>query len=213
MARCQADIAHSPSAAEARLDALLQQYGALIAWAVRRVAGRGGQPDVDDIRQNVVMALWSQLQRGRTISYPTAYIHRIAVRETVRAVARARAHAGEPLGDQVGDAAPGEFNDPARRREHRDALRAAVASLPLDRRRAVQGHLAGFSVHELMDLYDWPYQRARNLIARGMADLRVDVRARLDGVAGQGQGGEVPAASQARARSGPAAAQSWASAR
>lgn len=212
MARRPADAALSPSPAEARLDALLQQYGALIAWAVRRVAG-GRQPDVDDIRQNVVVALWSQLRRGRAIAYPPAYIHRIAVREAVRAVARARAQRGEPLDDEVADAPLGAADDPAQRREHRDAVRAAVASLPLDRRRAVQGHLAGFSVHELMDLYDWPYQRARNLIARGMADLRVEVRARLDGVAGQGQGGEVPAASQARARSGPAAAQSWASAR
>ena len=47
-----------------------------------------------------------------------------------------------------------------------------------DRARAVRGHLAGFNVEELMTLYGWTYQRARNLIARGMADLRTELRAK-----------------------------------
>jgi len=214
VARGPADLALSPpSPADARLDTLLHQYGSLIAWAVRRVAGPGGHQDVDDIRQNVVVALWTQLRRGRTIAHPTAYIHRIAVRETVRAVALARLQSGEPLGDDVANVAACESDDPAQRRERRDAVRTAVAALALDRRRAVQGHLAGFSVHELMDLYGWSYQRARNLIARGMADLRAALRARPDGAPADGQGRAAAAAAQARARSGPAPAQSWASAR
>jgi DNA-directed RNA polymerase specialized sigma24 family protein len=47
-----------------------------------------------------------------------------------------------------------------------------------DRARAVKAHLAGFSVEEIMALCGWPYQRARNLIARGMADLRLALRER-----------------------------------
>ncbi len=214
MAHGPADVGTSPPPpAEARLEALLQQYGSLIAWAVRRVAGPACQHHMEDIRQSVVVALWTQLRRGRTIAYPSAYIHRIAVRETVRAVARARAQSGEPLGDDIDHTAMDEPDDPALRREHRDAVRAAVTALTLDRRRAVQGHLAGFSVHELMDLYGWSYQRARNLIARGMADVREGVRARLDGALAGDQGCGMPAAAQARARSGPAVAQSVASAR
>ncbi len=68
--------------------------------------------------------------------------------------------------------------DDVRRREQRQALRASLETLAPDRARAVKAHLAGFSVEEIMALCGWPYQRARNLIARGMADLRVALRER-----------------------------------
>jgi DNA-directed RNA polymerase specialized sigma24 family protein len=36
----------------------------------------------------------------------------------------------------------------------------------------VRAHLAGFQFQEIMIRFGWSYQRARNLISRGMADLR-----------------------------------------
>jgi DNA-directed RNA polymerase specialized sigma24 family protein len=40
----------------------------------------------------------------------------------------------------------------------------------------VRAHLQGLSVAEIMALYGWSYQKARNLIARRMADLRGALR-------------------------------------
>jgi len=58
----------------------------------------------------------------------------------------------------------------------------SLKTLSGDRRRAVQAHLAGFSVREIMEMFDWTYNRARNLIARGMVDLRRGLRMRgIDG--------------------------------
>lgn len=204
-------MAPAPAEAEARFEALLQQYGALIAWAVRRAAGSAADHDTEDIRQNVVVALWTQLKRGRTITHPTSYLHTIAVRETVRAMARVRAQSGEPLGDDIG-AAAGDPLDDLTRREHREAIRAAVTALSRDRRRAVQGHLAGFSVRELMDLYGWSYQRARNLVARGVADLRAALCERAPGESGTGYLPDAVSASQARRAAGPSLAHSRSSA-
>ena len=46
----------------------------------------------------------------------------------------------------------------------------------------MRAHLAGFDVQEIIGMYGWPYQKARNLIARGMADLRAALRRRgIDG--------------------------------
>jgi DNA-directed RNA polymerase specialized sigma24 family protein len=63
-------------------------------------------------------------------------------------------------------------------RERREALAAALAGLAPDRARAVRAHLAGWSVQEIMELTGWTYQRTRNLVARGMADLRSALLAR-----------------------------------
>jgi DNA-directed RNA polymerase specialized sigma24 family protein len=67
-------------------------------------------------------------------------------------------------------------------RELKQQVEVALASLGDDRRRATRAHLAGFQVTEIMGMYGWTYNRARNLIARGMADLRRELRARgIDG--------------------------------
>ena len=63
-------------------------------------------------------------------------------------------------------------------RESGGQLHREIESLSPDRRKAVRAHRAGFGVREIMELQYWPYHRARNLIARGMADLRRGLRKR-----------------------------------
>lgn len=58
-----------------------------------------------------------------------------------------------------------------------EKVESALSALPREREQAVRAHLAGFTVAELMALHDWPYHKARNLIARGLADLRELLRA------------------------------------
>ena len=165
------------ASAETKLTALVHDYGRLIAHAIRRVLGPAGLPDAPDIEQQVHMALWQQLRREQAIEYPASYVYKAAVREAVRAVRRYRARAEEPL-----ELAPLQIAGPATRadrltdaRRVQDALAEALGAMAPDRARAVRGHLAGFNVEELMKLYGWTYQRARNLIARGMADLRTEL--------------------------------------
>ena len=42
----------------------------------------------------------------------------------------------------------------------------------------MRAHLAGFDVREVMSMNGWPYQKARNLIARGMSELRAALQER-----------------------------------
>ena len=163
------------------LEALVARYAALIRRVVAQVAGPHAATIGDDVEQRVMVALWRQLEREQTIRYPASYIYRIAVRETVRAV---RAHArstASPIPDDI--VAPESGPDQAVcAQEKAEAVERSIRSLKVDRRRAVRAHLAGFTVEEIMRMYGWPYQTARNLIARGMNDLRILLRA--DGIDG-----------------------------
>lgn len=171
------DAAHP----DARFEALVRDYGRLIRHAIRRAARTDAPRLGDDIEQLVLVSLWQQIAREQTIEHPASYVYRAAVRETVRAIRRDRAQAAMavPVGEQVEHLMTGATqDDDVQRREQRAALRASLETLAPDRARAVRAHLAGFSVQEVMALCGWPYQRARNLIARGMADLRVALRER-----------------------------------
>jgi RNA polymerase sigma factor (sigma-70 family) len=165
-------------AEQAALEQLIRDYGRLIRHAIWRAGGAESVAIADDIEQNVIVNLWQQIAREQTIEHAASYVYKAAIRETVRAVRRERARSGAgPLPERV-SATTGDPEAVILARERREALTAALASLAPDRGRAVRAHLGGWSVQELMGLTGWSYQRARNLVARGMADLRAALIAR-----------------------------------
>jgi RNA polymerase sigma factor (sigma-70 family) len=158
--------------AHARFEDLVRQYGRLIASVVARVGGARASLIREDIQQQVLIGLWRQVEREQTIEHPASYVYRAAVRETVRALRREAAREAEPLeGDEAPERAAGPYESVVAS-EQASRLEEGLAALAPDRARAVRGHLLGFEVAEIMRMYGWPYQKTRNLIARGMADLR-----------------------------------------
>jgi RNA polymerase sigma-70 factor (ECF subfamily) len=166
--------------AHARFAALLQDYDRLIRGIVGRVGRRLGLTrdnflTREDIEQEVRLDLWKQVARGQQIDYPASYIYRATLRETLRMVRRNVARemvSIESTGaaDQLVDAVD-PFHALAAKEQFREII-LAVRCLAPDRQSAVRAHLTGFGFHEIMGLYGWSYQRTRNLISRGMADLR-----------------------------------------
>jgi RNA polymerase sigma factor (sigma-70 family) len=156
-------------------DLLIKRYARLIKAVVARVKGRVDE----DVEQKVAIALWNRVKAEQTIEHPASYIYRCAVRETVRAMKQEREDAPFEGAEQVAAGSPTPHEEAAAR--ELGALTARrLGELGDERRRAAQAHLAGFEVTEIMTMYGWSYQKARNLVARGIADLRARLRA--DGV-------------------------------
>jgi RNA polymerase sigma factor (sigma-70 family) len=166
---------------QTELESLVRRFSALVRAVAARIGGRQGRQIAEDVEQHVFLNIWKQLQREQIIDNPGSYIYRCAVRETIRLLqAERRSNVGDELPAE--DVAAPSAVDVAAVREQRELLAEALKSLPIDRRRAVQGYLAGFSIPELMKMYGWSYERARNLSARGMADLRAALKTRgIDG--------------------------------
>ena len=175
-------MAGPPGGAE--LEDLVRRFSRLVRSVAARVGGSRGRQLAEDVEQEVFLSIWKQLEREQSIDNPSSYVYRSAVRETIRLLNRDRQ--GDTTMDEdtaaaVTDRAP----TPADRLvagERGRVLADAIRSLPIDRRRAVQAYLAGYSVPEVMQMYGWSYERARNLSARGMADLRTALKDRgIDG--------------------------------
>lgn len=165
---------------EDTLEDLVRRFSSLVRAAATRVGGSAGLHLADDVAQQVFVNIWRQLDREQTIVDPRSYVYKCAVRETVRLL---QAEGRRPTVDLEEVAA--EPQDTGRSPEDElaaqdtaAALAAALDTLAPDRRRAAEAHLQGYDVAEIMRMYGWPYQRARNLIARGMADLRAALAAR-----------------------------------
>jgi RNA polymerase sigma factor (sigma-70 family) len=167
-----------PGTADQRLEGFLAAHGSLIRRVVLHVAGSSGQAIRDDVQQDVLIALWGRLQREQSLDLTPSYVYKATVRETLRALRRQAVRPEVPMAPGMDRQAGEGPLEVLARRESREAIAAGLGTLAPERQRAVRLHLLGFTVDEIMRMCDWPYQKARNLIARGIADLRTTLRER-----------------------------------
>ena len=173
-------VTERPADPATRFDALLAQYDRLIRAIVARLGRRFGvRRDSflvqEDIAQEVRFDLWKQVARGQVIDFPATYIYKATIRETVRALRRMTTREMESIDEDGNAGAVVDGADPFKilaAKEQFKAILAGVRALPPERQAAVRAHLEGFQAQELMVMHGWSYQKARNLVARGMADLR-----------------------------------------
>ena len=158
------------------LERLVRDYSRIIRSAVAKVAGRRHLADrvVDDVEQEVRIALWKRLRGEQPIEHPSSYVFKAARREAIRVLRREAARQSEdpPQGwDQLED--PGAGPMEALQTQALGArIEAALQQLAPDRQRAVRARLLGLEYDEIERLTGWAYDRTRNLVSRGLADLR-----------------------------------------
>lgn len=170
---------------EERLNALLAEFGALLRASVARVCRPGTGVLPEDVVQEARIRLWRALESEREILHPASYVVRVATTAAIDALRRVRARREEPLraagnedSGEVGPVQPLRASGPtpeevASGDELFRKVETALAGLAADRAQAVRLHLLGFSSEELARLLAWTEPRARNLLYRGLKDLRV----------------------------------------
>jgi RNA polymerase sigma-70 factor (ECF subfamily) len=177
------DPSGASSPADARFEELLSRYGAFLRKTIARMVPGVEGIALDDVEQEARIELWRALRSEREISYPSSYIHRVAITAALRAIRRAKARRETALEEQAADSllpnAP-QLTDPerlARRQETLRKLDDALSRLPENRRLAVSLHLRGMTTTEIGEILGWSEAKSRNLVHRGLKDLRRELLA------------------------------------
>jgi RNA polymerase sigma-70 factor (ECF subfamily) len=180
--------AQSGGETDQRFERLLQRYSALLKEIIAQHCPRHLGVDVTEIEQEARLRLWRAMEREKELTDPASYIYRIAVTATIDAVRRVQARREDQLRTESTEeddanhvlniaADPSQAPDAVTaRRELMGHIAAAVASLPENRRRAVELHLQGLTLAEIAELLGWTEGKARNLVYRGLDDLRDALR-------------------------------------
>jgi RNA polymerase sigma factor (sigma-70 family) len=139
----------------------------------------------EDIEQEAWVAVWHALRGEREIAFPASYVYKAGVSAASRAVRRARSRREESLQEEDAAGSPvhplpaADTESPheaAARSECRQKIAAALTQLPENRRAAVGLHLRGLTTSEIGNLLQWSEPKARNLVHRGLKDLRAVLR-------------------------------------
>ncbi|HKX27736.1 MAG TPA: RNA polymerase sigma factor [Blastocatellia bacterium] len=174
---------------EARFNAILDEYGLFLRRALVRICPKDLGIHFNDLEQEARMRIWRALQHEKELHDPASYLYRVAMSVTLDAIRRIKAKREVQLRlaedeDEDEGATLVLPSDPHRspeletaRRQLVDKVRTLLAGLPDNRRRAVGLHLEGLNSREIADLLGWSEAKARNLLYRGLHDLRVLLRA------------------------------------
>jgi RNA polymerase sigma-70 factor (ECF subfamily) len=161
------------------LSSAIESTLARFAGVVRVVAARYhlSPTDRDDLVQEVRVRLWRALEVERIEALPASYLYRTATSAALDLIRRRRTMREDSL-DDVDPSAPGlaaTAANPEQRAQLSDlALRIerAIETIPESRRPVVRMYLAGYGSAEIGELMGWTEAKARNLLYRGLADLR-----------------------------------------
>jgi RNA polymerase sigma factor (sigma-70 family) len=157
------------------IEALLTRFRAM----VRSVGARRGlvEADLDEVMQDVRIRLWQAGEGGKTLEeLGSSYLYHVATTAALDVLRRRRARRADDTEDireradlTTDNASP---HDAMEARELAGQIDSAIDRLSIDRRVAVRLHLAGYDRVDIARMLGWTEARTRNLVYRGLDDLR-----------------------------------------
>jgi RNA polymerase sigma-70 factor (ECF subfamily) len=147
--------------------------------AVARVCPKELEAHREDIVQEAALRLLERASRGESNQSLTAsYLWKVALTTALDELRRLRRRNAwmTPAEDARGEEAAA-----VPRPELAIAIRDGMGALSADRRSAVVLYLEGFCLEESAAILQWDSKRVKNLIYRGLADLRVKLGSRTRG--------------------------------
>ncbi len=160
----------------------IERFASRISEVARRHCPAGF--DAEELAQEVRVRMWRTLLSEREVRDVPAYLRGVALHAAVDLVRRSRAPRTLPwsdLGDPErgpGGPEPASAEDPAGEVVAEEALRGGLASLVETRRRVVVLHLAGLDRAAIARALGFTDDKVRNLLYRGLEDLRAHLRER-----------------------------------
>jgi RNA polymerase sigma-70 factor (ECF subfamily) len=168
------------------LSPALQTATVRFAGLVRGVGARHGLADheLDELTQAVRVRLWRARGTGEQIATtPASYVYRTAVTAALDVIRARRDHKEEridampeSMAARVG-AVPGPEGG-VEAAELATLVGRAVDEITPSRRPVLRMYLAGYDREEIAQLLGWSEGKTRNLLYRGLADLRALLTAR-----------------------------------
>jgi len=169
-----------------QVERAMEKSSALIRSAIRKTCPFIDRFDLEDIEQEVRISLWKEIHKGeKEIRNLGSYIWRVAYTTTCKIMKRLteqrKALAGlkESDPDKSYRFLAREAEGPECRYQNKELqgiIREAVDSLLESRKQAVELYLSGLRVEEITTFFGWPEGKARNLVSRGLAELRLRLR-------------------------------------
>ncbi len=168
-----------PKTKEEEFEDLVNRFTAFIKIHIHKFNPYRFGIDPDDIAQEVRIKLWHLLHREKNIANYASYIKKIVNSSVIDQLRKLRRDEGLFFHEKQRQVAEQETNSSAefiRYRNLEEVVGFAVESLMESRRQVVKLYLLNLSIQEIAAYLGWSTDKTRNLLYRGLSDLKTALR-------------------------------------
>lgn len=158
---------------------LLRNFSNYIRMNIQKFHPQKNGLDPDDIFQEVKIKLWRILNDEKRIGNYSSYIKKIVDSTVIDHIRRCRREKGIFLLEKQKKISEtkGRYEDErSQSRPLYDKIGEVVESLIESRKKVVKLYLLNLTIEEISILFDWSKDKTRNLLYRGLADIKRKLR-------------------------------------
>lgn len=159
----------------AELEALLSQFNGLMKVQIYKFnPGRFGL-DPEDISQEIKIKLWKVLSHEKEIANFPSYLRKVVNSSVIDMLRKYKREEGVFLHEKqkrISEMKDDYLAELSTNEYLRERLAEAVSSLIESRRKVVKLFLLDMTIEEIASFYRWSKDKTRNLLYRGLADLK-----------------------------------------
>jgi RNA polymerase sigma-70 factor (ECF subfamily) len=164
---------------EAELETILRKFAGFIRMRLFKFTPARFGLDAEDLAQEVRVKIWRVLRSGKKVGCPTSYIKKIidsTVIDHIRKIKREENVYNFEVERKTSELKTMYSSLSTRNRELKDLVWRAAEGLIDSRKRVVKLFLMNLSIEEIADALHWSRDKTRNLLYRGLADLRKTIK-------------------------------------
>lgn len=157
------------------LEAVLERFSRFIQAHIQKYNPQKNGIDPDDIFQEIKIKIWKILRNEKKIKNYSSYIKKIVNSSVIDQLRKSRREEGilfhEKL-KEISDCKSFYIMDRAHNRGLKEIIGQSIDSLIESRRKVVRLYLLNMTIEEIATLLNWSKDKTRNLLYRGLADLK-----------------------------------------
>jgi RNA polymerase sigma factor (sigma-70 family) len=160
---------------------VLDKYAHFILFQIQKFSPQQKGIDPDDVFQDVKIKIWKILNDEKKIENYASYIKKIvdsSVIDQIRRMRREEQILYSEMQRKIAEKKNIYKRDEIDERKLKRILEQAVDSLLESRRKAVKLHLLNMSLEEISEFFNWSRHKTRNLLYRGLKDLKQALKER-----------------------------------
>jgi RNA polymerase sigma factor (sigma-70 family) len=164
---------------EEEFGAILENYAQFLNIQVKKYDLQRYGLDPEDILQDVRIKIWKLIHEKRSVFSHGSYLKRIinsSVIDHLRKVRRENTLLRQEKRKHIAEVAHSYSKEAAHKRMFEETVGKAVERLIDSRRQVVKLYLLSFSVQDISSYMNWSLDKTRNLLYRGLADLRKSLK-------------------------------------
>jgi len=160
---------------EDELRSILDEFSGLIRFHIIKFNPQKFGLDPDDISQEIKIKIWRLLHSEKNIKNHASYIKKIVNSSVIDLLRKWKRDQGIMLAEKQKKVSEIKKDYPiaiSLEENLRDTVAEAVDSLIESRRKVVRLHLMDMTIEEISAYFNWSTDKTRNLLYRGLADLK-----------------------------------------